>query len=311
MDGHPSGNSRNAIKSNVPYTYGNPHRLPLYLLLLIVVIVGSFAVLVRQHEVTEQELVFYCTLLLFPMFGSGIRSATPWLNILCTTISIILYTIYTYFRFDMLLPSNLTIARMGLESLGPGVAVLIISGWMSGFVMREIFANENLLRYSRNLIEVLTTRDEETGTLKRGYAERQMTIEVERARRYKRPLSIMLLGPREWDELEDRARAQELLRDMGQMLQQIVRNVDIVARFDAGRFLVLLPETGVGGALTAAKRLCEAIQQKLAVDVAAGVATFPEQVTSKHQLIVEADAGWRLAKRLAIPVVDTEKHSAL
>ena len=76
----------------------------------------------------------------------------------------------------------------------------------------------------------------------------------------------------------------DVLTDIGALLQRAVRSVDVVARYGGEEFVIVLPETGTGGATTFAERIREVIEQhpflygsggELRLTVSVGVAVFP------------------------------------
>jgi two-component system, cell cycle response regulator len=98
-----------------------------------------------------------------------------------------------------------------------------------------------------------------TAVHNRKFMEERLPLEIKRANRYLRPLSVMLI------DLADIARyrkehgilaADTLLQGIAAILKESVRQeVDWVARWNEYQFLVLLPETEVSDSCTVAKRL--------------------------------------------------------
>ena len=99
----------------------------------------------------------------------------------------------------------------------------------------------------------------------------------------------------------------QLLADVGQVLKAHVRGVDSVFRYGGDEFTVLLPESDKSAAQETAARLHRALREKmfmaeggLALNVRAsfGVATFPEDGNSLHEIIRSADTMMYLVKGL-------------
>lgn len=110
--------------------------------------------------------------------------------------------------------------------------------------------------------------------------------EVARARRYARPLSVLVGHPCPgWD-------ADEVL-SRGWML--LAREVDFGSRLEPSRWAMALPETGRAGASVAAERFrrgLEALAEKLeegAPMMALGVVTHPYHGTTATALLESAD----------------------
>lgn len=114
--------------------------------------------------------------------------------------------------------------------------------------------------------------------------------EVARARRYARPLSVILGRPEPgWDEPEEWRHGWMAL----------AREVDFGACLDPERWVMALPETGRAGASVAAERfrrglqaLCNPIDSEFP-SLALGVVTHPYHGKSAIALVESAD---RLAK---------------
>jgi diguanylate cyclase (GGDEF)-like protein len=101
------------------------------------------------------------------------------------------------------------------------------------------------------------------------YSSRQNLVEVldeeiTRAKRYVKPLSLLLLSI-DWDGGGDRSpeksEREDLMRQMTELFTKNVRAIDRVYLYQPGVFAVLLPETDKVEALTTAKRLRKIVQQ--------------------------------------------------
>ncbi|MBV8502758.1 MAG: GGDEF domain-containing protein [Paucibacter sp.] len=96
----------------------------------------------------------------------------------------------------------------------------------------------------------------------------------------------------------------ELLRRVGTRCTRTLRGGDVVARFDGGEFMVLLPHTDALGALDTADRLRERVAaldfgwfgHAVQVNVSVGVASLREDLGLADQLLHEADQALRQAK---------------
>jgi diguanylate cyclase (GGDEF)-like protein len=109
---------------------------------------------------------------------------------------------------------------------------------------------EKIIRYAEALIRDNVT-DELTGLFEPRFFQQCLDREVDRARRYHTPLSLVLVGFEEHDKT--------LMVKAARLLQDTVRGADTVARFDNGDFAVILPQTS---ALNA-RVFCDRAQQLL------------------------------------------------
>ncbi|MCF7875632.1 sensor domain-containing diguanylate cyclase [Candidatus Bipolaricaulota bacterium] len=104
--------------------------------------------------------------------------------------------------------------------------------------------------------------DQLTGLYNRHYLDEILAKEVQRARRYDHRISFLMLDVNGFKEVNDRyshAKGDRVLKEIGKVLDENVREVDTVFRYGGDEFLILLPETGEGSRMVAG-RLKEAIK---------------------------------------------------
>lgn len=129
-------------------------------------------------------------------------------------------------------------------------------------------------------LEWQATHDYLTGLCNRSLLEQFVAREIERARRYERPLALLLLDVDHFKDVNDRyghSIGDEVLREVGRRLQGAVRGSDVVARWGGEEFMLLAPETGGEQALELAEKLRvlvrdEVIARAGRVTVSVGVA---------------------------------------
>lgn len=98
----------------------------------------------------------------------------------------------------------------------------------------------------------------------------------------------------------------QVLREVGRLLVQSTREIDIAGRFGGEEFCVILPDTDQERALLVAERIRQAFcEQKvraydavLDVTISIGVATFPDDAHQKEKLLDKADRALYRAKNL-------------
>ena len=115
--------------------------------------------------------------------------------------------------------------------------------------------------------EVLAAQDEVTGLFNKNTFNRILAREVERARRYQRHLSLLLLGLDSLSDVSERygpAARNTLLRKIGFVLTQSLRAQDIAGSIGPKyEMAILLPETPPQGALLTAQRLCKEVADEV------------------------------------------------
>ena len=129
-------------------------------------------------------------------------------------------------------------------------------------------------------------------------AENQrIKIELTRSRRYHRPLSVLVIQL----EVEDDKATLEMLKSVqhdllsrftsarvAQIIDDRIRQTDLVLRDHKGRFIVLCPETDLPNASLLAKRIAQAIKERTSLGVLWGVAAFPEEALTFEDLLQKA-----------------------
>ena len=167
----------------------------------------------------------------------------------------------------------------------------------------------------RLLLEQLAARtDLLTATANRRAFEEAGTLELERARRHGRPLSLVYLDCDDFKAVNDRlghVGGDGVLAAVGAALREAVRTSDTVARLGGDEFGVLLPEIDGPGAVALAARLRGRLREALAargqgVTFSMGVVTFLAPPATVEEMIRRADDlmyqvkragkdGWRAA----------------
>ena len=115
----------------------------------------------------------------------------------------------------------------------------------------------------------LSITDALTGCFNRRVIEERLPSEIERARRYGRPLSVIFADIDHFKVINDthgHPAGDAVLRDFGTLLLGQLRNqVDWVARYGGEEFLIVLPESDLVHARQAAERLREYVASQPAV----------------------------------------------
>ena len=164
------------------------------------------------------------------------------------------------------------------------------------------------LREGRQQLEHLVVTDPLTGISNRRHLMETLESEMRRASRSKTPLAILMADVDRFKKFNDthgRIAGDEALKAIAEVLQEATRGIDRVARYGGEEFLVVLPETGMDGAVRAAERIHERLDQRsvavgeqsVTVTLSTGVAEFPTDGDSPESLIASADAALYQAKR--------------
>jgi GGDEF domain-containing protein len=125
----------------------------------------------------------------------------------------------------------------------------------------------------------------------------RIKIELTRSRRYHRPLSLVLIEAESEDEKITREMLKSIQHDLlsrfttarvGQIIDDRIRQTDLVLRDHRGRFIILCPETEYSSAALLAKRVSQAIKERTSLKVLWGVSAFPDEALTFDDLIQKA-----------------------
>jgi diguanylate cyclase (GGDEF)-like protein len=123
-------------------------------------------------------------------------------------------------------------------------------------------ANKELARKREELL-ALSRTDPLTGLSNRRYFEERLQEEFTRARRYRSPLSLVMMDIDYFKRINDtygHPFGDEVLRAVSQVTRARLREVDMLARYGGEELIALLPETSPADALRACERVREAIE---------------------------------------------------
>ena len=122
-------------------------------------------------------------------------------------------------------------------------------------------ANEQL-ESSRRILEQLAIRDELTNLYNRRELDRLLDHEVARSARSQQPFTLLILDVDHFKRVNDaygHLAGDAVLRRIGEVISETLRQVDRAARFGGEEFAVLLPDTPPAHGLSVAERIRERV----------------------------------------------------
>jgi len=159
---------------------------------------------------------------------------------------------------------------------------------------------ENIRLFSE--MHEMATVDSVTGLLSRAHFMNLASVEFERSRRYKRPLSALMIDIDYFKQVNDlygHQAGDEILTRIATLCKSSLREVDIIGRYGGDEFSVMLPETPPRGARDVAERIRKRIEKEslkftgkgdLQVTLSLGTATVDKKTDSLKTLLSRADA---------------------
>jgi len=177
-----------------------------------------------------------------------------------------------------------------------------ISKGASDFVFKPVRFEELLLRLRRVLkernltqervqmldkLKRLSITDGLTKLYNSRYFYNQIKAEIDRTKRYQRPLSLLLLDIDQFKEYNDNyghLEGDKVLVRLGEVIKSCLRKMDSAYRYGGEEFTVILPETAGDEAATVAERIRAAVEtdkfyplknkEQLSITISIGVTEF-------------------------------------
>ncbi|GAA1599532.1 GGDEF domain-containing protein [Actinoplanes couchii] len=159
----------------------------------------------------------------------------------------------------------------------------------------------------------LSLTDPLTGLWNYRYLREVLGREVERANRFGRTLTVLVLDLDHFKEVNDtygHTAGDQVLGEFARRIRIGLREVDVAFRQGGEEFVVLLPETDAYGGMIVAERLGTAVRERpvpvdprrpglddrIAISVSIGIAVFPEHGETAQQVLDAADEALYAAK---------------
>ena len=176
----------------------------------------------------------------------------------------------------------------------------------------EIFSTQismlvGMIRAREKIVNLADT-DDLTGIWNKRYFRRQLPQEVERARTFNVPLSLLLFDIDDFKQINDgfgHVIGDVVLSELCGVVRETLRPPDIIARFGGDEFAVILPHTDSGGACKVAERIIRKVtaltiptddEAAIRCSVSIGIAEYNREEAA-HDLIRRADERLYEAKR--------------
>lgn len=148
-------------------------------------------------------------------------------------------------------------------------------------------------------LERVTLLDSLTELYNHSTIARILRDELKRSRRYKHAETVLMVYVDQLEEIESgrgRLVSDSILKGVSNFLMKTIRDVDIPARYDASRFVVVCPETDAKGVAVLAERIKNKVRfervsemgQNWSVTCSMGIASFPVNGQQPEELFKAA-----------------------
>jgi diguanylate cyclase (GGDEF)-like protein len=150
-------------------------------------------------------------------------------------------------------------------------------------------------------IQELTITDDCTGLFNARHLYKTLETEVYRSARFGYEFSVIFIDLDHFKQVNDTKGhlvGSRLLAEVGYLIKAQLRLIDFAFRYGGDEFVVLLPQTGKDAAVVVAKRLLDSMRtgnfateqgEKIDVRASIGLATFPHDAQTPHDIIRQAD----------------------
>ncbi len=152
-------------------------------------------------------------------------------------------------------------------------------------------------------LEELALHDSLTGLGNRRAFDRRLTQEMNQAKRYGTPLSVLLLDVdffKAYNDSFGHPAGDEILKRLSQIIRSQGRDTDFFARYGGEEFIIILPLTDAAGAMVLAERLRDGVERmawpERPVTISLGAATLLPAMPDDAALVAAADQALYAAK---------------
>lgn len=195
-----------------------------------------------------------------------------------------------YIALTLLINRSHTTTSTDLSVIVLEFVLLELGIWVAHQLAMQITHAESLM--DELAVDAFPNRSQELDE-----GSQRIKIEFNRSRRYRRPLSMLLM---EVDPAQQRDNGEVLKTiqydivnrftsaRVGQIIDDRIRQTDLVLRDRRWCYVILCPETDLSSVLLLARRIADAVKEKTGLTVLWGVSAFPEEALTFDDLLKKA-----------------------
>jgi diguanylate cyclase (GGDEF)-like protein len=139
-----------------------------------------------------------------------------------------------------------------------------------------------------------------TGLYNYSFFQELLALEVQRAQRYGKFLSVMMMDVDDFRLYNDNyghPAGDRALAAVAAILRHNSRRIDQMARYSGEEFAAILPETNIEGAYVAGERIRQAVERNSRrsheihrpITVSIGIAEYPDDANNPYELLLQAE----------------------
>ena len=203
-----------------------------------------------------------------PPTGRFSAAQEPWSRVLATSGTIIEKDLGSTTDANRMFKESASRMSIPLISFGQTLGVLTLhSSRPNAFRESELQSLESVADICANSIQnahyvervkQLAYLDGLTGIFNRRFFELRIMEEIERARRYRTGMAVIMADIDQFKQLNDEfghLLGDEVLRQVSSLFHQQLRKIDVVCRYGGEEFAILLTQTNIEQAVVIAEKL--------------------------------------------------------
>jgi len=171
------------------------------------------------------------------------------------------------------------------------------------FVIAFVIYRNYLLRKQARVLTALSQTDKLTNIHNRLYLDKVLLQTEAQNKRYKTPFSLIMVDIDHFKLVNDKfghLAGDKLLKQFALLIEDNIRNSDVLGRWGGEEFLIICPETNLQEALILAEKLREVVSQCIFLSVGKKTASFGiseyQPIESAESCLIRADEALYKAK---------------